>query len=108
MMDKNTMIEFNLDSLPRYPELPFYSKQHRIALKNCGIINPERIEEYIARDGYQALAKVITQMTPDEVIGVMKESKLRGRGGAGFTTGIKWEFARRSPQRPKYVICNAD
>ncbi len=107
-MDNNTTMFLGANALPRYTDLPFYSKQYRIALKNCGIINPERIEEYIARDGYRALAHALTEMTPDEVIGVMKDSKLRGRGGAGFTTGIKWEFARRSPQRPKYVICNAD
>ncbi|GAB4483793.1 MAG: NADH-quinone oxidoreductase subunit NuoF [Anaerolineales bacterium] len=98
----------NQTSLPSYLDLPFYRKQVRIALRNCGMINPERIEDYIARGGYQALAKAVTEMTPDDVIGVMKDSKLRGRGGAGFVTGIKWEFARRSPAKPKYVICNAD
>ncbi|MGB9585872.1 MAG: NADH-quinone oxidoreductase subunit F, partial [Anaerolineales bacterium] len=107
-MDNNTTMFLDANVLPQYTDLPFYRKQYRIALKNCGIINPERIEEYIARDGYRALAQALTTMTPDEVISVMKDSKLRGRGGAGFTTGIKWEFARRSPQRPKYVICNAD
>ncbi len=91
-----------------YTELPFYRKQVRIALKNCGIIDPENIDEYIARDGYRALAKALTEMTPDDVINEMKESGLRGRGGAGFTTGIKWEFCRRSKATPKYVICNAD
>lgn len=103
-----TTMTTEMGSLPSYKDLPFYSKQYRIALKNCGIINPERIEEYISRGGYQALAKALTEMTPDEVIAVMKESNLRGRGGAGFVTGIKWEFARRSPAKPKYVICNAD
>lgn len=98
----------NQIAIPTYTELPYYRKQVRIALRNCGIINPERIEDYIARGGYLALAKALTEMTPDEVIGVMKDSKLRGRGGAGFVTGIKWEFARRSPAKPKYVICNAD
>lgn len=96
------------DTIPSYKELPFYSKQYRIALRNCGIINPERIEDYIARGGYQALAKALTEMSPDDVISTMKESNLRGRGGAGFVTGIKWEFARRSAAKPKYVICNAD
>jgi NADH:ubiquinone oxidoreductase subunit F (NADH-binding)/NAD-dependent dihydropyrimidine dehydrogenase PreA subunit len=80
----------------------------RIALRNCGIINPESIDEYIARDGYLALARVISGMTPDDVLAEMKDSGLRGRGGAGFLTGLKWEFARRSPAKPKYVICNAD
>jgi NADH:ubiquinone oxidoreductase subunit F (NADH-binding)/NAD-dependent dihydropyrimidine dehydrogenase PreA subunit len=91
-----------------YTELPFYRKQVRIALKNCGIIDPENIDEYIARDGYRALAKALTELEPDEVIEIMKDSGLRGRGGAGFATGIKWEFCRRSRATPKYVICNAD
>ena len=87
--------------VPSYSELPFYSKQVRIALKNCGIIDPEDIHEYIARDGYQALAKALTEMEPDDVIGTMKDSGLRGRGGAGFSTGIKWEFCRRSRCNPQ-------
>jgi NADH:ubiquinone oxidoreductase subunit F (NADH-binding)/Pyruvate/2-oxoacid:ferredoxin oxidoreductase delta subunit len=94
--------------LPTYTDLPFYSKQVRVVLRNCGIINPEHIEEYIARDGYRALAKALTEMSPDDVINEMKDSNLRGRGGAGFQTGVKWEFARRSRAQPKYVICNAD
>ncbi|RCK74248.1 MAG: NAD-reducing hydrogenase subunit HoxF [Anaerolineae bacterium] len=93
---------------PYYHHIPFYEKQNRVLLRRCGLINPELIEEYIADDGYRALAKALTEMTPEEVIQVIKDSKLRGRGGAGFTTGIKWEFARRSPVQPKYVICNAD
>jgi NADH:ubiquinone oxidoreductase subunit F (NADH-binding)/Pyruvate/2-oxoacid:ferredoxin oxidoreductase delta subunit len=97
-----------LPEIPIYTDLPFYSKQVRIALKNCGIIDPKNIDEYIARDGYQALAKALTQLTPDDVIAIMKDSGLRGRGGAGFATGIKWEFCRRSRSTPKYVICNAD
>jgi NADH:ubiquinone oxidoreductase subunit F (NADH-binding)/NAD-dependent dihydropyrimidine dehydrogenase PreA subunit len=96
------------DTLPKYEELPFYSKQVRIALRNCGIIDPESIDEYIARDGYSALAKVLSGMTPEDVLAEMKDSGLRGRGGAGFLAGLKWEFARRSPAQPKYVICNAD
>ena len=95
-------------SIPLYGEIPFYKKQLRIALANCGIIDPERIEEYIANDGYGALAKAITGMTPDEVIAEVKDSGLRGRGGAGFPAGLKWEFTRRAPSEPKYVICNAD
>ena len=95
-------------ALPRYEEIPFYSKQVRIALRNCGLINPDSIDEYIARDGYAAMAKVVTGMTPEDVLTTMKDSGLRGRGGAGFLTGLKWEFARRTPSKPKYVICNAD
>ncbi|MCX7708032.1 MAG: 4Fe-4S binding protein [Anaerolineae bacterium] len=94
-------------ALPSYRDLPFYRKQVRIVLRNCGVIDPERIEAYFAADGYQGLGKAL-QMTPDEVIQTVQESGLRGRGGAGFNTGMKWEFARRSRARPKYVICNAD
>ena len=86
----------------------FMKKQHRLALHNCGVINPECIEEYVARDGYKALAKVLTEMTPQEVIDVMLASGLRGRGGAGFPTGRKWAFARASKSDIKYVCCNAD
>jgi NADH:ubiquinone oxidoreductase subunit F (NADH-binding)/(2Fe-2S) ferredoxin/NAD-dependent dihydropyrimidine dehydrogenase PreA subunit len=95
-------------ALPRYEDIPFYRKQVRIALRNCGLIDPDSIEEYIARDGYAGLAKVLTTLTPDDVLAEMKDSGLRGRGGAGFLTGLKWEFARRSAAKPKYVICNAD
>jgi len=94
--------------LPPYSDLPFYRKQIRIALKNCGIIDPENIEEYIMRDGYFALAKALMELSSDDVISNMKDSGLRGRGGAGFLTGIKWEFCKRSRATPKYVICNAD
>ena len=86
----------------------FMKKQYRLALHNCGVINPECIEEYIARDGYKALAKVLTEMTPEEVIDTMLASGLRGRGGAGFPTGRKWAFARASKGDIKYVCCNAD
>ena len=89
-------------------ETPFYKKQQRRVLRNCGVINPENIEEYIAVDGYRALGKVLTEMTPEEVIDVVKRSGLRGRGGAGFPTGVKWEFARRNDADQKYVCCNAD
>jgi NADH-quinone oxidoreductase subunit F len=95
-------------ALPLYHDIPFYGKQIRIALRNCGLIDPESIDEYIARDGYAALGKVLSEMTPDDVLREMKDSGLRGRGGAGFLTGLKWEFARRSQNFPKYVICNAD
>ncbi len=94
-------------ALPDYRELPFYRKQVRIILRNCGIIDPERIEDYFALDGYQGLGRAL-QMTPDDVIRTVQESGLRGRGGAGFNTGLKWEFARRARTTPKYVICNAD
>ena len=89
-------------------ETDFMKKQVRIALKNCGVIDPENIDEYIGRDGYQALAKVLTEMTPEEVIDVVLKSGLRGRGGAGFPTGMKWKFARASQNPVKYVCCNAD
>ena len=89
-------------------KIRFYSKQKRIALKNCGVINPEDINEYIARDGYMALGKVLTEMTPQEVIDEIKKSGLRGRGGGGFPTGLKWQFAANEVNDQKYVICNAD
>ncbi len=88
--------------------MEFYKKQVRIALRNCGVIDPENIEEYVARDGYAALGKVLTSMTPEETIDVIKKSGLRGRGGAGFPTGLKWEITRQSPGEEKYVVCNAD
>lgn len=86
----------------------FYKKQVRIALRNCGFINPENIDEYIARDGYMALGKVLSEMYPEDAIEVVKQSGLRGRGGAGFPTGMKWGFAKASEDKEKYVICNAD
>ena len=86
----------------------FYKTQLRVALRNCGVINPEDIDEYIGVDGYQALGRVLTEMTPEEVIDLMKRSGLRGRGGAGFPTGLKWEFAAKNASDEKYVICNAD
>ena len=86
----------------------FYKKQHRIALRNCGIINPEVIEEYIGTGGYQALGKVLTEMTPDDVIKTILDSGLRGRGGGGFPTGLKWKLAKGNDADQKYVCCNAD
>ncbi|MBE6626735.1 MAG: NADH-quinone oxidoreductase subunit NuoF [Ruminococcaceae bacterium] len=86
----------------------FYKKQKRVALRNCGVINPEIIDEYIAMDGYFALAKVLKEMTPDDVIKTILDSGLRGRGGGGFPTGRKWQFAKASVSDKKYVVCNAD
>jgi len=89
-------------------ETTFYKKQMRVALRNCGIIDPEDIEEAIAMGAYEALGKVLATMTPEEVINEMKKSGLRGRGGGGFPTGLKWEFAYKQKETPKYVVCNAD
>ncbi|MFA0889700.1 MAG: NAD(P)H-dependent oxidoreductase subunit E, partial [Synergistales bacterium] len=100
--------EVTAEAVAHYNELPFYSKQHRITLKNCGYINPDNIDEYIGRDGYQGLAKALLDMTPDDVINEMKTSGLRGRGGGGFPTGMKWEFCKKSVSDKKYTICNAD
>lgn len=88
--------------------MDFYKKQMRIALRNCGFIDPDNIDEYIAREGYQALGKALTEMTPESVIEEMKKSGLRGRGGGGFPTGLKWEFANKNKADQKYVVCNAD
>ena len=100
VVDDNTIKSLN--------HTPFYEKQHRVALRNCGVINPECIDEYIAVDGYTALGKVLTEMTPEQVIDVVKASGLRGRGGAGFPTGLKWSFAAKNQADQKYVCCNAD
>jgi len=96
------------EAIPHYHEIPFYGNQKRLILRNCGFINPERIEEYIARDGYAALAKALFEMTPEEVIACVRDSGLRGRGGAGFPTGLKWNFTYQAPGEVKYVVCNAD
>jgi NADH-quinone oxidoreductase subunit F len=106
-MDQPAVIQLERD-LPTYTELPFYRKQIRVALSNCGMIDPENLEAYLAVDGYQGLVRALTSLTPDEVIEEMKDSGLRGRGGAGFLTGVKWEFCRKARGTPKYVICNAD
>ena len=100
VVDDNTTKSLN--------ETTFYAKQMRIALRNCGVINPENIDEYIAQDGYAALGKVLTEMTPQEVIDLVLASGLRGRGGAGFPTGRKWQFARNNDAPQKYACCNAD
>lgn len=95
-------------SIPKMSDIPFFANQTLIALKNRGLIDPEKIEEYIARGGYEALAKVLTTMQPDEVIKEIKDSGLRGRGGGGFPTGIKWETCKKMESDTRYVICNAD
>ena len=89
-------------------DIEFYKHQTRIALRNCGVIDPEKIDEYIAFDGYKALTNALTQMTPQQVIDVIKESGLRGRGGGGFPTGLKWQLCQKAPGDKKFVICNAD
>ena len=96
------------DEILALDQTPFYAKQKRVALRNCGVIDPECINEYIAVDGYQALAKVLTEMTPDSVIQTILDSGIRGRGGAGFPTGKKWTFAKDQPAGKKYVVCYAD
>jgi len=96
------------EAVPFYEDVPFYSKQQRIVLRNCGIIDPENIEEYIARDGYVALSKALGEMSPQDVVDTVRNSGLRGRGGAGFLTGLKWEFTARARADAKYVVCNAD
>jgi len=89
-------------------QIPFYQKQEKRVLSKCGRIDPTQIEHYIAAGGYQALARALSKMTPDQIIDAVTEAKLRGRGGAGFSTGLKWKFTRAAPTRPKYVVCNAD
>ena len=96
------------DTVKSLNHTQFYAKQKRVALKNCGVIDPENINEYIGLDGYMALGKVLTEMTPDQVIQTIKDSGLRGRGGGGFPTGVKWSFAAAQPAGQKYVCCNAD
>jgi NADH:ubiquinone oxidoreductase subunit F (NADH-binding)/(2Fe-2S) ferredoxin len=97
-----------LASISTYKRLPFYKKQMRIALRNCGFIDPENIAEYVAKGGYFTLARILNGAEPDKVISLIKRSKLRGRGGAGFLTGLKWEICRSAEGEGKYLICNAD
>ena len=89
-------------------QIPFFANQMFWVMRNKGIIDPELIDEYIARDGYFGAAKALQEMTPEQIIEEVKTSGLRGRGGAGFPTGLKWEFACKSPAEMKYVLCNAD
>ncbi len=96
------------EHVPDSKHMGFYRKQIRIALRNCGLIDPENIDEYLARDGYEALGKVLGDMTPEETCDIVKASGLRGRGGGGFPTGLKWEITRKSEADQKYVVCNAD
>ena len=96
------------DKIKSLNKTAFYAKQKRVALRNCGVIDPEKIDDYIAQDGYAALGKVLTEMTPEEVIQTILDSGLRGRGGAGFPTGLKWKFAAANDADQKYVCCNAD
>jgi NADP-reducing hydrogenase subunit HndC len=96
------------DGIKSLNDTDFYKKQHRIALRNCGVINPENIDEYIGTNGYEALGKVLTEYTPDQVIQTILDSGLRGRGGGGFPTGLKWKLAKGNDADQKYVCCNAD
>ncbi len=94
--------------VPALRDIDFFKKQHKIVLRNCGVIDPQQISDYCAHGGYEALRKVLTKMTPDQVIDEVKQSGLRGRGGAGFLTGLKWQFTRKASGEKKYVLCNAD
>ena len=105
LLYQETVVDDTIKSLNK---TAFYAKQKRVALRNCGVIDPEKIDDYIARDGYAALGKVLTEMTPEEVIQCILDSGLRGRGGAGFPTGLKWKFAAGNQADQKYVCCNAD
>lgn len=95
-------------AIAKKDDIPFYQKQVKVALENCGYLDPEKIEEYIALGGYEAFGKALTEMKPEDAIDVVKRSGLRGRGGAGFPTGMKWDFVRKAQGSPKYVVCNAD
>jgi len=97
-----------ISEVPNYEEIPFYSKQKRLVLKNCGTIDPNSFEEYVGADGYEGLLKVLLTMTPEQVVEELKKTGLRGRGGGGFSTGLKWEFCQKAPGDKKYIICNAD
>jgi NADH:ubiquinone oxidoreductase subunit F (NADH-binding) len=105
---KRLMLQDDKQVYKTKKELPFYQKQVKVALENCGYINPESIEEYIAVGGYEAIGKILTEMKPEEAVQVVKESGLRGRGGGGFPTWLKWSFTAKVENNPKYVICNGD
>jgi NADH-quinone oxidoreductase subunit F len=96
------------EGIPKYQDLPFFAKQCRVVMRNCGIIDPQSLEEYAARGGYRAAYRALHEMSSEDVIEEVKKSGLRGRGGAGFPTGLKWEFCRKAPGNVKYLICNAD
>jgi len=98
----------DIEKIPRYEDVPFFSKQEKRILRNCGLINPDKIEEYIAQGGYLALFTALTKLKPDEIIDQVTKSGLRGRGGAGFPTGRKWSFCRQAEGDIKYIVCNAD
>ncbi|MHA1200037.1 MAG: hypothetical protein ACTSQF_11970 [Candidatus Heimdallarchaeaceae archaeon] len=100
--------ERKLNDIVNYQDYPFFSKQKKIALRNCGFINPNSIEEYIAKGGYSAVSKVVSEYKPEQVLDIVKKSGLRGRGGAGFPTGIKWELCSKEDSDLRYIICNAD
>ncbi len=109
IVERLLYVEPNLSQkLKRHEDMPFYKKQYRVALRNCGLINPEDIYEYISLGGFEALGRVLTEMTPEEVIKTIKDSGLRGRGGGGFPTGLKWELTRKNMGAQKFIICNAD
>ncbi|MBM3212426.1 NADH-quinone oxidoreductase subunit F, partial [Candidatus Poribacteria bacterium] len=96
------------ERFPKTKDVPFYKKQMKLVLRNCGMIDPKSIMDYIARDGYAAISKALSGMTPEDVISEVKTSGVRGRGGAGFPTGMKWELARAAKGTEKYIVCNAD
>jgi NADH:ubiquinone oxidoreductase subunit F (NADH-binding)/NAD-dependent dihydropyrimidine dehydrogenase PreA subunit/(2Fe-2S) ferredoxin len=98
----------DLSGIPLYGEVPFFAKQYKIALRNCGYIDPGSLDEYAARSGYTSLRKALVEMSPEDVIEEIKKSGLRGRGGGGFPTGLKWEFTRKAPGDARYIVCNAD
>jgi NADH:ubiquinone oxidoreductase subunit F (NADH-binding)/Pyruvate/2-oxoacid:ferredoxin oxidoreductase delta subunit/(2Fe-2S) ferredoxin len=103
-----TISDTPFSGIPSWNDMPFFRYQSRRILRNCGFVDPERIDDYIARGGYRALARALAEMTPEEIIQEVKKSGLRGRGGAGFPTGPKWEFTRTASGTPKYVVCNFD
>lgn len=97
-----------LEEIPDITDIPFYKKQTKVALRNCGYIDPKNIDEYIARGGYYSICKILDELKPEQVIDIITKSGLRGRGGAGFPTGVKWNFCRKAKGSPKYIVCNAD